>query len=113
MIADPCDPLRRAPNTLDMAHLGRLTEPVHQMLSELVSRCSSESATTTMACASLVVSLHQLRGNMLSKHVPSLILLNAGEAAPDPVDEFVRGFVHEEKAKRPGVQKSPMFDSNP
>ncbi|MGB6220925.1 hypothetical protein [Haloferula sp.] len=89
-------------STLDLSQLEHASEPLHRVLSDLIAGCSSESGTSTMTTAGLVLSLCQLRGRAMSEHVPSLIFLNAGEAAPDPVDEFVKDFVHDEEANNPG-----------
>ena len=90
------------PNTLDTSMLERASEPMHRVLSDLIADCSTEPGTSTMATAGLVLSLWQMRGVEMSEHVPSLIVLNAGEAAPEPVDDFLRGFVHDEEANSPG-----------
>jgi len=90
------------PSTLDTSGLERAGEPAHRVLADLIAGCSPEVAPSTMATAALTLSLWQLRGEKMTEHVPSLILLNAGEAATDPVDEFVKGLVHDEEAERPG-----------
>lgn len=78
--------------------------PVHEVLSGFVHDCAPDPATRTMASAALVLSLWQLRGHSLSEHVPSCVLLNAEEAAPDPVDDFIGALVHDEEANRPGAK---------
>jgi hypothetical protein len=101
MIDNKANPLGALPNTLDMARLKSLGEPTHEVLSDLVHGCSPAPGTQTITAAALVFSLWQLRGRALTEHVPSMLLLDAGEAAPDPVDELSRSLVHDEGANRP------------
>lgn len=104
MIPARTNPFDTPPSTLDLSRLERGGAPKHEVLSELIHRSSSEPAISSTATAALVLSLWQLRGKALSEHVPSMILLNAGEAAPDPVDDFISAFVHDQKATRPGAR---------
>jgi hypothetical protein len=104
MIPGRTNPFDPRSSTLDLSQLERGSAPAHEVLSELIHRSSSEPAISTTATAALVLSLWQLRGRALSEHVPSMILLNAGEAAPDPVDDFISGFVHDQNATRPGAK---------
>jgi hypothetical protein len=104
MIPGRTNPFDTPPSTLDFSRLERGGTPAHEVLSELIHRSSSDPAISSTATAALVLSLWQLRGRALSEHVPSMILLNAGEAAPDPVDDFISGFVHDQEATRPGAR---------
>jgi hypothetical protein len=101
MIGEPNRPLNAPPSTLDTSGLKHLAEPTYEVLSKLIHGCSPDPGTQTVTAATLVLSLWQLQGNTLTRHVPSMILLNAGEAATDPVDELSRNFVHDEEANRP------------
>ena len=96
------------PTRLDLSRLEQMSEPAHEVLSDMIHSCSPDPNTCTIVAASLVLSLWQLRGRTLSEHVPSLILLNAGEAAPDPVDDFIGAFVQEKTATPPGKGKDRL-----
>lgn len=87
----------------DLSHLTRVAEPAHQVLSHLIHHCAPDPATRTTLSAALVMSMWQLRHRQMSEHVPSMILLNAAEAAPDPVDDFVETLIQDEHANQPGV----------
>ena len=91
MIDERVSALDALPNTLDTSRLERVGKPTHEVLSNLIHHCSPDPATSTVTAAALVLSLWQLRGRTVSDHVPSMLLLDAGEEGPDPVDEFVRG----------------------
>ena len=104
MIPAQTNPFDTPPSTLDFSRLELGGAPTHEVLSELIHGSSSEPATSSTATAALVLSLWGLQGRALSEHVPSMILLNAGEAAPDPVDDFISAFVHDPEATRPGAR---------
>jgi hypothetical protein len=91
----PCRYLNRMPRTLDVSQLEKSGEPAHQVISKLIHNCSPDEATCTAVTTAFVLSLWQLRGDTLSQHVPSSILLNAGNMAPDPVDDFIAAFTRE------------------
>ena len=92
MNVTPFPILDQMPSTLDKTLLEELGEPAHQVLSKLIQNCSPDPATRTATAAALVLTLWQQRADTLSEHVPSLILLNAGEAVPDPIDDFIATF---------------------
>jgi hypothetical protein len=98
----PCPILDQMPNPLDKSLLEELSEPAHQVLSKLIQNCSPDPATRTATAAALVLTLWQQRADTLSEHVPSLILLNAGEAVPDPIDDFIATFT------RGGINPEPQ-----
>jgi hypothetical protein len=98
----PCPDLDQMPNTLDLSLLKELDEPAHQVLSKLIQNCSPDPATRTATAAALVLTLWQQRADVLTQHVPSLILLNAGEAVPDPIDDFIATFT------RGGINPEPQ-----
>jgi hypothetical protein len=89
--------------------LSDLGRPTHALLSSFIRRCSPDPDTRTVAITALVLGLWQLKGSRLTSHVPSLLLVNAGEATDDPVDEFTRGLVYDGGANRPGVRTSGAF----
>ena len=105
MIRDRVPAFDNLPNTLNMSRLEQLSRPAHKVLSDLIARCSSDSNTCAITATALVLILWQLRGRTLTEHVPSLILLNAGEAAPDPIDDFIRSFVQDKAGTPPGKGK--------
>jgi hypothetical protein len=90
------------PSPLDKTLLEELSEPAHQVLSKLIRNCSPDPATRTATAAALVLTLWQQRADVLTQHVPSLILLNAGEAVPDPIDDFIATFT------RGGINHEPQ-----
>ncbi len=98
----PCPELDQMPSTLDVQLLEESSEPAHQVLSKLIHHCSPDPATRTATAAALVLTLWQLRADALSEHVPSLILLNAGEAVPDPIDNLIATFT------RGGINHEPQ-----
>lgn len=100
-----CRTLDQMPRTLDLSQLEKSSEPAHQVFSKLIHHCSPEPGTRTAVTTALVLSLWQLRANTLSEHVPSLILLNAGKSAPDPVDDFIATFTGDRAAKIQGNTK--------
>ena len=104
MIPGRTNPFDTPPSTPDFSRLELGAAPIHEVLSELIHRSSSDPAISCTATAALVLSLWQLRGRALSEHVPSMIFLNAGEAAPDPVDDFISALVHDHDATRPGTK---------
>lgn len=102
MNVTPFPLLDQLPCTLDTSLLEELSEPAHQVLSKLIQNCSPDPATRTATAAALVLTLWQQRADILSEHVPSLILLNAGEAVPDPIDDFIATFT------RGGINPEPQ-----
>ncbi|MEK6254192.1 MAG: hypothetical protein N2B05_05815, partial [Gemmatimonadales bacterium] len=59
------------------------------------------------------MSLWQLKGHALTPHIPSLLLINAGEATDDPIDGFTSGLVYSEEENRPRVQTDGPFTCAP
>lgn len=95
------DPLLPTFSTLNLSRLEQQSEPVPRVLTKLIHECSPDPSTRTATTAALVLSLWQVRGQSLTEHVPSLILLNAGEAPRDPIDVFIRGMVEDETGSFP------------
>lgn len=91
------------PNTLNLGRLEQMFEPQHRVLAQFVHGCSPDPATRTVAATALVLSLWQLRGRALTCQPPSMLLLNADKAAPDPLDEFAKFLVSGE-SNQPAVQ---------
>ena len=58
------------------------------MLTDFVHGCSPESSTRTTAAAMLALTLWQRMGRTATPVLPSMLLVNAGDAAADPVDAF-------------------------
>jgi hypothetical protein len=102
MNVTPFTRLDQMPSPLDKSLLEELSEPAHQVLSKLIQNCSPDPATRTATAAALVLTLWQQRADILSEHVPSLILLNAGEAVRDPIDDFIATFT------RGGINPEPQ-----
>jgi hypothetical protein len=102
MNVTPFPILDQMPSPLDVSLLEELSEPAHQVLSKLIQNCSPDPATRTATAAALVLTLWQQRADVLTQHVPSLILLNAGEAVPDPIDDFIATFT------RGGINPEPQ-----
>jgi hypothetical protein len=102
MNVTPFPILDQMPSPLDKSLLEELSEPAHQVLSKLIQNCSPDPATRTATAAALVLTLWQQRADVLTQHVPSLILLNAGEAVPDPIDDFIATFT------RGGINPEPQ-----
>jgi hypothetical protein len=102
MKVTPFPILDQMPSTLDKTLLEELGEPAHQVLSKLIQNCSPDPAIRTATASALVLTLWQQRADVLTQHVPSLILLNAGEAVPDPIDDFIATFT------RGGINPEPL-----
>ena len=65
-----------------------MTEPRHRVLAEFMGGCSPDPATRTIATTALVLSLWQVAGWRMTHRPPSLLLLNATESTPDPIDRM-------------------------
>jgi hypothetical protein len=87
----------------------KLELPTPKLLAEFIHGCSPDSATRTAATTALVLSLWQLAGRAMTPHVPSMLLLSAGEAATDPIDDLVQGLVYDEENDKPRVQTEGPF----
>ncbi len=59
-----------------------------RMLTDFVHGCSPEASTRTTAAAMLALTLWQRMGKTATPVLPSMLLVNAGGAAADPVDAF-------------------------
>ena len=104
MIPTQRNPFHQPLSTLDKSRLTLWASPANETLYDLIHECSQDSSTRTVTAAATAFSLWQLRSRMLSEHVPSVILLNAGEETPDPIDDFIRKLVYDEEANRPGAK---------
>ena len=99
----------RVPPWTPPDQLRQLCKPGHRVLAEFIHGCSPDPATRTNATASLVLSLWQLAGRGMTRQLPSMILLNAGEAETDPIDSFVHQLVGDDDRNKPEVQTSGVF----
>lgn len=93
--------------------LKELAQPMHEVLAGFVHGCSPDPATRTAATAALVLSLWQLGGRALTLQTPSMLLLRPDECGPDPIDDFVRTLIHDEKENEPRVQRESPFMNGP
>ena len=59
-----------------------------RMLTDFLHGCSSDSSTRTMAAATIALTLWQRMGRSSTPVLPSMLLVNAGTAAADPLDAF-------------------------
>ena len=89
--------------------LRKIGEPKHAVLAGFIHGCSPDPATRTMATTALVFSLWQLAGRRMSPRPPSMILLNAGEAAPDPIDALVGSLVDDGERNEPRMHLEAEF----
>lgn len=74
---------------VDFTYLEKTCEPALPMLAQLIQEGSPAPETRTAMTTALVLTLWQQRGDILTDHVPSMILLNAGGGAKDPIDHFI------------------------
>lgn len=93
--------------------LKELEQPMHEVLAGFIHGCSPEPATRTAATAALVLSLWQLGGRALTPQSPSMLLLRPEGSGPDPLDEFVRTLIDDERKNEPRVQKEGPFMYRP
>ncbi|MBU6180175.1 MAG: hypothetical protein KGR69_10950, partial [Verrucomicrobia bacterium] len=94
-------------------NLKQLDRPMHEVLGKFIHGCSPDPATRTAATAALVLSLWQLRGKALTPQIPSMLLLRPEGTGPDPIDEFVRTLIDDERNNEPRVQKEGPFMQRP
>ncbi len=87
----------------------QLEEPPHVTLAKFIHGCSSDEATRTAATTALVLSFWQLQGRTLTSEVPSLLLVNAGEAEEDPVDALAKELVYDANENKPRMQTEGPF----
>lgn len=69
-------------------NLLKMNEPRHRVLAEFMGGCSPDPATRTIATTALVLSLWQVAGWRMTHRPPSMLLLNATESTPDPIDRM-------------------------
>jgi hypothetical protein len=94
------------------AQLTELAQPMHEIIADFIHGCDPDPATRTAATAALVLSLWQLGGRALTHYPPSMLLIREGGEA-DPIDEFIRTLVHDERANEPRVQRDGPFMNAP
>ena len=70
------------------AKLTEFAAPRHRELAEFLQGCSADASTRTIATTALVLTLWQMAGRHMTSRLPSMLLLNAGDAA-DPIDVFI------------------------
>lgn len=110
MIANPFSLEQAGPLPATLKELDR---PMHEVLGEFIHGCSPDPATRTAATAALVLSLGQLGGRALTPQIPSMLLLRPEGSGPDPIDEFVRTLIDDERHNEPRVQKEGPFMQRP
>lgn len=66
--------------------------PAHAVAS-FISNAAPDDAGRTMATAMLTLSCWQMSNGPLTATVPSVLLVNAGDAESDPLDDFMEDFV--------------------
>ena len=65
--------------------LTELAAPQHRELAEFLQGCSTDASTRTMATTALVLTLWQMAGRHMTLQLPSMLLINASDAA-DPIE---------------------------
>lgn len=93
--------------------LMKLAEPAHKVLAGFIHGCATDETTRTAATTALVLGLWQLQGRRLTPEVPSLLLVNAGEAKADPIDELIRHLIYNEGENQPRMQTQGPFMGAP
>ncbi len=71
------------------------------MLADFLDTCSPDSSTRTMAAATLALSLWQRMGRTSTPLLPSLLLVNAGAAEADPLDDLANTLATGMDSKEP------------
>ncbi len=83
------------------------------VLGNFMRDCSPDPATRTVATTALVLSLWQLRGTTLTPQPPSTLLLRPEGHGPDPIDNFIRAVIHNERDNEPRIQTDGPFMNRP
>jgi hypothetical protein len=86
---------------------------MHEVLSGFIHGCAPDPATRTAATAAFVLSQWQLSTGPLTSQTPSMLLIRPEGTGPDPIDDFVRTLVHDEKENEPRVQREGPFVNGP
>lgn len=86
----------------DHDRLRLASEPAYAVLDELIHRGAPDLATRTIMTTALVLTLWQRCGRRMTHHIPSMISLNVAGAATDPIDDFVKSLIWNEKRSQPG-----------
>ena len=113
MITATAAPFMKLPGWTPPESLMKLAEPAHKVLAGFIHGCATDEATCTAATTALVLSFWQLQGRRLTTQAPSLLLVNAGEANADPIDEFIRPLVYNERENQPEIQTQGPFMGAP
>lgn len=79
------------------------------MLADFVHGCAPDSATRTMAAATLALSLWQRMGRSSTPVLPSVLLINAGAAAADPLDALTNTLATGLDRKEPQTVNTGAF----
>jgi hypothetical protein len=86
----------------DLEALEKVSAPIHPLLADFTRECYPDADARTAAVTTLVLSLWQVAGRRMSHRVPSLILLDASDFAPDPIDAFAARLVNDRVDTGPG-----------
>ena len=82
-------------------------------IANFIHDCSEDSMTQTVATTALISGFWQLGGNALTAQVPSTLLFHPHSENPDPVDNFIRSIIHDERENEPRVQTEGPFMNRP
>ena len=90
-------------------NLLQMLEPQHRVLAEFTHGCSPDPATRTIATTALVLSLWQVAGRRMTHRPPSMLLLNAAESTPDPIDRAADTITSYRGRKGPAEKGAGQF----
>jgi len=82
---------------------------MQEVLGDFIHGCSPDPSARTAAVTTLVISLWQVAGRGMSHRLPSLVLLNAQGASPDPVDTVAAQIANDSGAPGPGMRREGAF----
>ncbi|MBS0002845.1 MAG: hypothetical protein KFF45_07190, partial [Thioalkalivibrio sp.] len=89
--------------------LDKLGEPALPVLAKFVHECSQDPNERTLAVTVLVTTMCQLTGRRMMPRVPSMIVINARDLVPDPIDLLAGFLVPEPSAPESGLCRHPGF----
>ena len=78
-----------------------LWAPPHKVLDEFMRNCSQDSDTRSAMATALIISFWQLASREISSHLPSIILINAGNKEHDPLIDCLRKIEENTKDHEP------------
>ena len=86
---------------MNLTALLAMAEGKPRMLADFLHACSPDSSTRTMAAATLALTLWQRMGRSSTPVLPSMLLVNAGAAAADPLDALANTLATGMDSKEP------------